>query len=233
MLTQEDDVEIHALAKRGWNESAIARHTGRDRKTVSKYLAGEGAGQNRQPAASCVEPLRGCLEARFVDDPHVEAAVLFCELKAAGFGRSYPTLVRELRALQLRPVCLVCQHRRGRAPTVEIEHPAGEEIHWDWPQLHETPWGAAGVRADWRGVALQQVSGGVLRADDLRSPRAGRPPDPGRRGRHTEGLAHRPDGDRRCACQQPPDGRCGEHRQALRRPGRGLPTQAGAAQGGR
>jgi hypothetical protein len=30
MLTEEDDVEIHALAKRGWSISAIARHTGRD-----------------------------------------------------------------------------------------------------------------------------------------------------------------------------------------------------------
>ena len=42
MLTQEDDVEIHALARRGWSKSAIARHTGRDRKTVRKYLAGQG-----------------------------------------------------------------------------------------------------------------------------------------------------------------------------------------------
>ena len=38
MLTEEDDVEIHALAARGWSVSAISRHTGRDRKTVSKYL---------------------------------------------------------------------------------------------------------------------------------------------------------------------------------------------------
>ena len=38
MLTEEDDVEIHALAKRGWSIAAIARHTGRDRKTVCAYL---------------------------------------------------------------------------------------------------------------------------------------------------------------------------------------------------
>ena len=49
MLTQEDDVEIHALARRGWSKSAIARHTGRDRKTVAKYLAGNGPA--REPAA--------------------------------------------------------------------------------------------------------------------------------------------------------------------------------------
>ena len=140
MLTQEDDVEIHALAARGWTKAAIARHTGRDRKTVSKYLARPG-GERRERAPSCLEPFRSYLEARFADDPHVDATVLFRELVDAGFDRSYPTLVRELRRLGLRPVCLVCQHRRGRAPTVEIEHPAGEEIQWDWLELPVTPWG--------------------------------------------------------------------------------------------
>ena len=41
MLTWEDDVEVHALRRRGWSISAIARHTGFDRKTVRKYLAGD------------------------------------------------------------------------------------------------------------------------------------------------------------------------------------------------
>ncbi|WP_155947647.1 helix-turn-helix domain-containing protein, partial [Mycobacterium sp. MAC_011194_8550] len=41
MLTWEDDVEVHALRKRGWTISAIARHTGFDRKTVRRYLTGE------------------------------------------------------------------------------------------------------------------------------------------------------------------------------------------------
>ena len=140
MLTQEDDVEIHALAARGWTKAAIARHTGRDRKTISKYLA-RPRGEQRERAPSCLEPFRGYLEARFEDDPHVDATVLLRELVDAGFDRSYPTLVRELRRLELRPVCVVCQHRRGTAPTVEIEHPAGEEIQWDWLELHETPWG--------------------------------------------------------------------------------------------
>lgn len=34
MLTRENDVEVHALHKRGWTISAIARHTGHDRKTI-------------------------------------------------------------------------------------------------------------------------------------------------------------------------------------------------------
>ena len=140
MLTQEDDVEIHALRKQGWSVSAISRHTGRDRKTVRKYLAA-GAVLGRERAPSCLEPFRDYLEARFVEDPHVEASVLLRELTAVGFDRSYPTLVREIRRLELRPVCVDCQHRRGQDPTVEIDHLAGEEIQWDWLELHQTPWG--------------------------------------------------------------------------------------------
>lgn len=40
MLTREEDVEVHALHKRGWTISAIARHTGRDRNTIRSYLNG-------------------------------------------------------------------------------------------------------------------------------------------------------------------------------------------------
>jgi transposase len=41
MLTWKDDMEVHALRERGWSISAIARHTGHDRKTVRKYFAGD------------------------------------------------------------------------------------------------------------------------------------------------------------------------------------------------
>lgn len=36
MLTWEDDLEVHALRRRGWSISAIARHTGFDRKVTSR-----------------------------------------------------------------------------------------------------------------------------------------------------------------------------------------------------
>src|SRR5829696_665847 len=140
MLTQEDDVEIYALAARGWSVSAISRHTGRDRKTVRRYLAApRGALLGRAPAPCCLAPVRAYVDARFADAERLEATVLHRELVDAGFERSYPTLLRELRRLELRPVCVVCQHRRGGAVTVEIEHPPGEEIQWDWLELHETP----------------------------------------------------------------------------------------------
>lgn len=138
MLTQEDDVEIHALARRGWSKSAIARHTGRDRKTIAKYLAGDGPGREQPP--SCLEPYRAYLEARFADDAHVLCSVLFEELRGLGFDRSYPTLVREIRQLGLRPVCDCCK-AGGVKVTVGLEHEPGEELQLDWLELPETPWG--------------------------------------------------------------------------------------------
>jgi len=39
MLTWEDDLEVHALRKRGWSISAIARHTGHDGPSS---LSGQG-----------------------------------------------------------------------------------------------------------------------------------------------------------------------------------------------
>jgi transposase len=170
MLTQGDDVEIHALRARGWSVSAIARHSGRDRKTVSRYLKGEGGWQRRERAPSCLEPWRGYVAERFVDDPHLPAVALFDELVAAGFDRSYPTLVRELRRLELRPVCLVCQQRRGRVPTVELDHPPGEEIQWDWLELTDTPWGepayalvgALSASGRFRAVLCEQMTFGHL-----------------------------------------------------------------------
>src|SRR5206468_10691001 len=117
MLTEEDDVEIHALARRGWSVSAIARHTGRDRKTVRKYLTGSQPA--REPAPSCLEPFRDYLVARFVDDAHVDGTVLFREVAELGFERSYVTFVRELRRLGL-----------GRAATRVA--PAATARPWRW-----------------------------------------------------------------------------------------------------
>src|SRR5437899_5538046 len=138
MLSEEDDVERHALARRGWKVSAIARHTGRDRKTVRKYMSGPGP--SRQRPASCLEPFRDYLAARFLDDAHVDGSVLFREVGELGFDRSYVTFVRQLRLLGLRPRCEACR-TGGHGVTTVISHEPGEEIQWDWLELSETPWG--------------------------------------------------------------------------------------------
>jgi hypothetical protein len=91
-------------------------------------------------AASCLEPFREYLAARFFDDAHVDGTVLYREVIEFGFERSYVTFVRQLRLLELRPRCEACR-TGGHGVTVELAHEPGEEIQWDWLELTETPWG--------------------------------------------------------------------------------------------
>jgi transposase len=142
MLTPEEDVEISSLKKRGWSISAIARHVGHDRKTVRAYLSEErepGVRQRSEPDA--FDRFEPYVRQRLTDDQHVWATTLFDEVAGLGYDRSYPTFTRQLRARQLRPHCEPCSASNGRAH-VDIEHPAGEEIQWDWLELDDTPWGA-------------------------------------------------------------------------------------------
>jgi transposase len=140
MLTQEEDVEIHALKKQGWTISEIARHTGRDRKTIRAYLSGV-----RQPgvrAAAEDDPfdrIEAYVRQRLSDDHGVWATTLFDEVQGLGYDRSYPTFTRKLRQRGLRPHCEACSGVKGRA-TVVIDHPPGEEIQWDWDELGPCPW---------------------------------------------------------------------------------------------
>jgi transposase len=142
MFSVGEDVEAAALSKRGWSISAIARHLGRDRKTVRSYLAGERSPPVRSSKVpDPLEPLEAYVAARFVDDPHLWATALFDEVVALGYDRSYPSFARQLRAAGLRPACEACSGVGGRE-TIEIDHPAGEEIQWDWFERRRAPWGA-------------------------------------------------------------------------------------------
>jgi transposase len=143
MLTWEDDMEVHALRKRGWSISAIARHTGHDRKTVRKYLAGEHKpGVRARPSPDPFDPFVDYVTARLVEDPHLWACTLFDELEVLGFGLSYQSLTRNIRNRDLRPVCVACRTATER-PNAVIEHPPGDETQWDWLELPDPPefWG--------------------------------------------------------------------------------------------
>ena len=86
-------MEVHALRKRGWSISAIARHTGHDRKTVAKYLAGDQSpGVRARPSPDPFEPFVDYVSARLVEDPHLWARTLFDELEGLGFALSYQEL---------------------------------------------------------------------------------------------------------------------------------------------
>jgi transposase len=143
-MSTGEDVEAHALRKRGWSISAIARHLGRDRKTVRDYLEGRREpGVRRRAGPDPLERFVAYLSARFVDDPHVWASALFDEVVELGYDRSYPSFARQLRVAGLRPHCEACDGVAGRE-TIEIAHPAGEEIQWDWFERRKAPWGGSG-----------------------------------------------------------------------------------------
>ncbi|MGI8808722.1 MAG: Mu transposase domain-containing protein [Acidimicrobiales bacterium] len=142
MLSTGEDVEADALFKRGWKISAIARHLGRDRGTITNYLNGKSQPGVRLPAGP--DPLAAFvpyIAARFVDDPHLWATALFDEVVALGYDRAYPSFARQLRLGYLRPHCEACSGVKGRE-TIEIDHPAGDEIQWDWFERRKAPWGA-------------------------------------------------------------------------------------------
>ena len=141
MLTQGEDVEVHALASRGWSVSAIARHLGCDRKTVRAYVRGERqAGVRAGAAQDPLAPFAAYLSARFADDPHLWATALFDEVAPLGYRLSYVSFARQLRLAGLRPHCEPCAGVSGR-DTIEIDHPAGEEMQWDWFERRKAPWG--------------------------------------------------------------------------------------------
>ena len=143
MLTQEDDVDAHALRKRGWSISAIARHLGHDRKTIRAYLSGERVAGVRAPAGvSGFDAYANYCRERLLEDPHLWAMTLFDEIVALGFVQSYPTFTRQLRQRSLRPACERCSAAKGR-PVAIIDHPAGDETQWDWVDLPNPPaaWG--------------------------------------------------------------------------------------------
>ena len=142
MLTQGEDVEVHALKERGWSITAIANHLGHDRKTIRAYLKGERVpGVRARVAPDPLELFVPYLTQRLLDDPHVWASALFDEVVALGYSLSYPSFARQIRLARLRPHCEACAGVKGR-DTVEIPHPPGEEIQWDWFERRRTPWGA-------------------------------------------------------------------------------------------
>lgn len=144
MLTQGEDVEVHALRQRGWTVSAIARHVGRDPKTIRAYLSGERVpGKRASTRPDLLSPFVAYLSARFVDDPHLWATALFDEVVPLGYAGSYVSFARQLRKAGLRPHCEACAGVNGR-DTIEIEHPAGEELQWDWFERRKAPWGGTG-----------------------------------------------------------------------------------------
>lgn len=107
-------MEVNALVERGWNISAIARHLGRDRGTISNYVnARTTPGVRRLAGPDPLQRFSGYVSARFADDPHLWATALYDEVVAMGYDRSDPSFARQLRLGALRPHCEACSGVQG------------------------------------------------------------------------------------------------------------------------
>lgn len=126
MVGGEEFMDIHELWIRGKSISEIARHTGRDRKTVRRVLQ-EGGPPARKPrqVTSKLDPFRNYILARMLDeeDPVTNAEVLFDEIRERGYsgGRSIlKEFVRPFRELA-----------KTKA-TARFETPPGRQAQVDW-----------------------------------------------------------------------------------------------------
>ena len=167
MLTREEDIDAHALAARGWTISAIARHLGRDRKTIRAHLTGERvAGVRTRTVPDAFDPFVDYVRARLSEDPHLWVSALTDELEPLGWSGGYSTLTRQIRARGLRPRCEQCRSLKDRPVTI-IDHPPGAETQFDWVELPDPPahwgWGkhahllvgASSHSGRWRGVLME------------------------------------------------------------------------------
>lgn len=167
MLTREEDIDAHALHKQGWTITAIARHLGRDRKTIRAHLTGQRtAGVRARQGPDGFAPFTEYVRARLAEDPHLWVTTLADELEELGWSGGYSTLTRQIRARGLRPVCEACRGLKDR-PVAIIDHPPGAETQWDWVELPDPPahwgWGkhahllvgASSHSSKWRGVLVE------------------------------------------------------------------------------
>lgn len=148
MLTQGEVVEAQALRRRGWTISAIARHLGRDRKTVRAYLNGEREpGKRKLVGPDTFVVVEEYCRVRLRQDPHLPATTLFEEVTGLGFGGAYSSFTRAIRDRELRPHCEPCHAAKGRDVAI-IKHDPGEETQWDWVSLPDAPAGWGWPRRD-------------------------------------------------------------------------------------
>lgn len=103
MVTLGELVMILDLARQGLSVSAIARRTGRDRKTIRTYIARglePPAYKPREPAPSPLAPFEPFLRERIGRFPELTGRRLWREIRDLGFGGGYATVTDFLRTIR-------------------------------------------------------------------------------------------------------------------------------------
>lgn len=131
MLNQEEYVKVSDLHRQGWTIKEIAEELGYHPATISKRLA-EGPPQPRtvgDEARVMNQRWRERIAVLLEAHPRLLGVSVFNKLRAEGFGGSYPTVVREVRAVR-GP-----RFRAASAASVPIATDPGEEAQFDFCDL--------------------------------------------------------------------------------------------------
>jgi transposase len=116
MLSRDELDHARAMYAKGWKISVIARHLGRDRRTVREHLTGARQPGVRARQPDPIEPYLDYCQARLTDDPHLAARTLLDEVAALGYTGAYQTFTRSLRTQNLRPECPECASTAAKRP---------------------------------------------------------------------------------------------------------------------
>jgi transposase len=138
MMTEEEYMDVVALARQGWTITEIAAAVGHHPATVSGWLKKGGPPPRREidPALLVVdEHWRERITQLLKTNPNLLATSVERLLRAEGFEGSYPTLVRHLRGVR------GVHRRQDPAVSVPIDTAAGEEFPFDWSDC--CAWGQA------------------------------------------------------------------------------------------
>ena len=125
-------MDLHALKNEGWTSKEIAEELGYHPATVAKWLKAGGPPKG-VPAAEegpvMTAVWRARVEALLGRHPRLLATSVHNKLRAEGFGGSYPTVVRAVRAVR-GP-----RFRAAAAVSVPIHTGPGEEAQFDFCNL--------------------------------------------------------------------------------------------------
>ena len=132
MVKLRELIMILDLHRQGLPISAIARRTGKDPKTVRKYITRglePPAYGPRQPRACVLDPFRAYLRERVVAYPELTGRRLHREIKERGYTGGYTAVTDYLR--EIRPAAV---------PPFEVrfETPPGQQAQVDFAQFQVT-----------------------------------------------------------------------------------------------
>jgi transposase len=134
MLNLEDYVKLLDLHRQGWTNKEIAAELGYHPATIAKWLRSDGPparpvvpDEARVMTARWRARIAGLLEAY----PRLLAISVFNKVRAEGYRGSYPTVVREVRAIR-GP-----RFRAAGAVSVPIYTDPGEEAQFDFCELDD------------------------------------------------------------------------------------------------